>query len=559
METPKKTTEFELQQLVVSALAEQREITAIEKYAQQHENHQLPLQQKYYRDLMPLSQPKQGQQYAFEVDLDRCSGCKACVTACHSLNGLDENETWRSVGQLLGGTEEKPVQQHVTTACHHCAEPACMHGCPVNAYEKDEITGIVKHLDDQCIGCVYCTLKCPYEVPQYDKAAGIVRKCDMCADRLSEGEAPACVQACPTQALAIKVVDKEKILEESQATALVPGAPASDYTLPTTTYKSRQVAPRNMLPSDYHHLNPQHAHPPLIIMLVLTQLSVGAFCVDMLLNTFLNNPVAPYLNPIRSVVALCSGLLALGASVFHLGRPLYAFRVVVGLKKSWLSREVLVFGLFAILAVLYAASFWIGGMEDTHFMLGFGVIMSGMLGVVFSVLVYADCRKELWREFISGFKFFTTVAILGLSTTLITSTVSVLFIDSAGRKEIFLFSIGPLCLGLTVISALKMLWEASIFRYLKDHSYSIFKRAALLMVGKLNRVTLLRFLTGGLGGLLLPLLVYYASHNIDPNSSDTVLLIGLSIVTFSLTLIGEFCERYLFFTTAVSLKMPGDF
>ena len=182
--------------------------------------------------------------------------------------------------------------------------------------------------------------------------------------------------------------------------------------------------------------------------------------------------------------------------------------------------------------------------------------MSRMLGVVFSVLVYADCRKELWREFISGFKFFTTVAILGLSTTLITSTTSVLFIDSVERKEIFLFPIGPLCIGLTVVSALKMLGEASIFRYLKDHSYSIFKRAALLMVGKLNRVTLLRFLTGG---LLLPLLVYYASHNIDPNSSDMILLIGLSIVTFALTLIGEFCERYLFFTTAVSLKMPGDF
>ena len=65
-----------------------------------------------------------------------------------------------------------------------------MHGCPVNAYEKDEITGIVKHLDDQCIGCVYCTLKCPYEVPQYDKAHGIVRKCDMCADRLSERRSP---------------------------------------------------------------------------------------------------------------------------------------------------------------------------------------------------------------------------------------------------------------------------------------------------------------------------------------------------------------------------------
>ena len=434
-----------------------------------------------------------------------------------------------------------------------------MHGCPVNAYEKDRVTGIVKHLDDQCIGCVYCTLLCPYEVPQYNKARGIVRKCDMCADRLSASEAPACVQACPTRAIAIKIVDKDKVLEESQTTSLVPGAPPSDYTLPTTTYKSSKVAPKNMLPSDYHHLKPQHSHPPLIIMLVLTQLSVGAFCVDMVLNTFLNNSVVPHLNSIRSVVALCSGLIALGASVFHLGRPLYAFRVIVGLKKSWLSREILVFSLFALLASLYAVSFWIDISRENRFLLGLGVTTIGILGVVCSVLVYADCRRELWREFISGFKFFTTVAILGLSTTLVTSTISVLLIDSVGRQEMFQFSIGPLCLGLTVVSALKMLWEASIFRYLKDHSYSILKRTALLMIGNLNRVTLLRFLAGGVGGLLLPPLVYYASQNTGPDSPYIILLIGLSVVTFSLTLIGELCERYLFFTTAVGQKMPGGF
>ena len=248
MPATRKVTEIQLQQLVNSVLAEQQEITVIEKYAQQYMDSQFPLQQKYYRDLIPLSQPKAGEQYAFEVDLDCCSGCKACVTACHSYNGLDEEETWRSVGLLLGGNEDHPVQQHVTTACHHCASPACMHGCPVNAYEKDRVTGIVKHLDDQCIGCVYCTLLCPYEVPQYNKARGIVRKCDMCADRLSASEAPACVQACPTRAIAIKIVDKDKVLEESQTTSLVPGAPPSDYTLPTTTYKSSQVAPKNMLP-----------------------------------------------------------------------------------------------------------------------------------------------------------------------------------------------------------------------------------------------------------------------------------------------------------------------
>ena len=74
-----------------------------------------------------------------------------------------------------------------------------MIACPVNAYEKDPITGIVKHLDDQCFGCQYCTLACPYEVPKYHAGKGIVRKCDMCSSRLEVGEAPAC-GACHTLA-----------------------------------------------------------------------------------------------------------------------------------------------------------------------------------------------------------------------------------------------------------------------------------------------------------------------------------------------------------------------
>ncbi|MEZ6126844.1 MAG: 4Fe-4S dicluster domain-containing protein [Planctomycetaceae bacterium] len=110
------------------------------------------------------------------MDLDRCSGCKACVVACHSLNGLDEKETWRDVGLLIGGTRNQPVMQHVTTACHHCLEPGCMEACPVDAYEKDPVTGIVRHLDDQCFGCQYCTLACPYDVPKYHSGKGIVRK-----------------------------------------------------------------------------------------------------------------------------------------------------------------------------------------------------------------------------------------------------------------------------------------------------------------------------------------------------------------------------------------------
>src|SRR5687768_1596264 len=190
--------------LVDQYLLDQQRLTAVERYAQRHDAGELP-DASAYRDLIPLVAPKAGQQYAFHVDLDECTGCKACVAACHSLNGLDEDEIWRSVGLLHGGTAEHPVQQTVTTACHHCVSPACLAGCPVQAYEKDPLTGIVRHLDDQCIGCQYCVFTCPYEVPRFNAKKGIVRKCDMCAERLAHAEAPACVQACPNGAIGIRV------------------------------------------------------------------------------------------------------------------------------------------------------------------------------------------------------------------------------------------------------------------------------------------------------------------------------------------------------------------
>src|SRR5262245_56205377 len=346
--------------LVQHYLREQQKLTAVERFSQRHEAEALAPGARYYRDLLPLEKPGPGQQLAFEVDLDACSGCKACVTACHHLNGLDddEGETWRSVGLLHGGMPEAPVQQTVSTACHHCVDPACMKGCPVGAYEKDPVTGVVKHLDDQCIGCQYCTLTCPYEVPQYSKKRGIVRKCDMCSERLAVGEPPACVQACPNEAISIGVVDKAQVLEDAQGEAFLPGAPPPTVTVPTTTYKTRRAMPRNVLPADFHRVRSSHQHFPLVVLLVLTQLSVGTFVADLVMAGFGGGPL-DIGRPHRSLLALAMGLLALGASTFHLGRPAYAFRAVLGIRTSWMSREVLAFGLFAGSAMIQAALYWV--------------------------------------------------------------------------------------------------------------------------------------------------------------------------------------------------------
>lgn len=134
--------------LIDRLLAEQKQLqTPVARFSENH--HRQPDLAEHYRSLIPLTKPEVGEQYAFEVSLDRCTGCKACVSACHSLNGLDDHEAWRDTGTLLGGEDLPGWQQTVTTACHHCADPACLNGCPVGAYEKDADTGIVRHLDDQ--------------------------------------------------------------------------------------------------------------------------------------------------------------------------------------------------------------------------------------------------------------------------------------------------------------------------------------------------------------------------------------------------------------------------
>jgi Fe-S-cluster-containing dehydrogenase component/DMSO reductase anchor subunit len=510
-------------------LREQHDLSAVERFARRRD---LPVDTSRYRDVLPASPPGPGQQYAFEVDLDACSGCKACVTACHNLNGLDAGETWRAVGLLHGGSSAAPVQQTVTTACHHCLEPACMIGCPVAAYEKDPITGIVRHLDDQCIGCQYCTFTCPYEVPQYNTARGIVRKCDMCSDRLANDEAPACVQACPTSAISITVVDARQVIEDAQGDAFLPGAPSPGITLPTTVYRTERVLPRNMLPADFYRVAPAHRHAPLVVMLVLTQLSVGAFVVDAIASRFLGDRVLAALRPIHSVVALTVGLAALAASVFHLGRPLYAFRVVVGLRTSWMSREIVAFGLFAAAAIAYAAATVIG-LDSAA--LGWIVAALGVIALACSVLIYHATRRAWWTASITGFKFFATAALLGVATTIV--TLCAVDPGSAGATTLTQIVIAT--------SAVKALFEAAAFVHLRDKRQTPFKRSALLMANDLALWSTARFVAIAIGGIALPI------ANLDRGS------LGLAIASLATLVVGELLERTLFFAASSSPGMPG--
>ncbi len=487
-----------------------------------------PEQAQFYKQLIPLSKPGAGEQYAFKVDLDKCTGCKACVSACHSLNGLGDHETWRDVGTIHGyDLSGASYTQTVTTACHHCADPGCLNGCPVLAYEKDPDTGIVRHLDDQCIGCQYCALKCPYDVPKYSKSLGIVRKCDMCHNRLADGEAPACVQACPTEAISITIVNTEASIASARSGAdFLPAAPEPSYTVPTTQYVTERAVPKNVEAADHYALRPEHAHFPLVFMLVLTQLSVGLYAASLIADS------AQISLQLR-MVGLVSVMIGLAASTSHLGRPLGAWRAFLGLRRSWLSREIVVFGMFAPLAMAYTACAWFDQLPAyVSDLLGGSTVFVGALGVFTSVMIYHDTHRPFWKFPVSALKFFGTSVCLA-------SAAYVLASSWAGNVSAF-----AMCL-MFVASFAKLATEAFMLTSYSDAMMTPERKSAMLMLDPLRLITVARF------ALSLCALFSAGALLVAPS------LVWLATTVFIALFIAELLERTLFFKAVAAPKMPG--
>ncbi len=531
--------------LIDELLEEQGRLTAVERFAQRHEADTIPAQAEYYRDLIPLTKPQPGQQYAFEVDLDKCSGCKACVSACHSLNGLDDGETWRETGLLFSDDWREPFQQTVTTACHHCADPGCLNGCPVLAYDKDPVTGIVRHLDDQCIGCQYCVMKCPYDVPKYSARRGIVRKCDMCSSRLAVGEAPACAQACPSEAIRITIVDQSIILASAGNGQMLLTAPDSNYTLPATCYLSSRKLPANLRAGDHARVTPSCPHLPLVFMLVLSQLSVGTSVATVFIKPAL------WLAPVAAI----SGVLGFAIAPLHLGRPLKAWRAFLGWRKSWFSREVIVFGGYLPLATIAASMLWLAGVHQPTILgrwvillspLKIAVVVVGLAGVGCSAMIYADTHREFWSKTQCFGKFFGTALLLGLATTLAVLSCT----RMADNTAVILSAVL-----LFVVTVVKLAFEHRISFSLVDEETPAptpLNKTARLLTGQLGFVARSRVGCGVVGGLFLPVLLAL-SH-----LSGHGYVAGVAVVALSFCLAGELLERYLFFTAVAPAKMPGN-
>ena len=162
-------------------------------------------------------------------DATKCVGCQSCVYACAAANGVEPDATADSLHytnfDLSSFTKNiiklyKPADgsaySFVKRQCMHCVDPACVSGCPFQALKKNEKNGIVGWDGGKCVGCRYCEIACPYNVPKF-QWSGMnpkIVKCELCKERLAVGKQPACTSACPVGAVIFG--KREDLLKEAK-------------------------------------------------------------------------------------------------------------------------------------------------------------------------------------------------------------------------------------------------------------------------------------------------------------------------------------------------------
>jgi Fe-S-cluster-containing dehydrogenase component/DMSO reductase anchor subunit len=282
----------------------------------------------------------------FIFDINKCVGCEACVVACTIENGMQQPTTWRNIYTSNEAHLPGLPLFHFSLACNHCEQAPCMQSCPANAFSRDAASGAVIHHPEKCIGCKYCTWACPFDAPKYNPISGIVEKCTFCAHRVQENQKPACAQLCPTGALDFSFTDlspdesetsspvKVKVGSRIQSQTLrVSRGPEQDSTL----FLSQSMNTSKSNPQ--RKIKALHEWPLIVFTLLVTALVS-------IKTSFIQLPDAG--NYYLFVLLLFAALM----STLHLGKKQRAWRALLNLKSSWLSREIALFTLFGLLMLI---------------------------------------------------------------------------------------------------------------------------------------------------------------------------------------------------------------
>jgi Fe-S-cluster-containing dehydrogenase component len=143
-------------------------------------------------------------------DSTRCAGCRTCEYECAAAHGLPEPKdevaavrtTDETCNTVVNTFQTSKGEVYVKRQCMHCNQPACGAACLTQAMHKNAL-GPVTWNGDKCMGCRYCMVSCPFDMPkfEYHSANPKIQKCDMCFDKVKAGGKPVCVENCPNDAL----------------------------------------------------------------------------------------------------------------------------------------------------------------------------------------------------------------------------------------------------------------------------------------------------------------------------------------------------------------------
>ncbi|HAE59872.1 MAG TPA: hypothetical protein DCG54_10310 [Anaerolineae bacterium] len=401
--------------------------------------------------------------YAFTFDASACSGCKACQIACKDKNNLPTGVLWRRVFEVSGGSwtniaaedaspgvwQTDVFAYNLSIACNHCVHPKCAGVCPTDAYIVRP-DGVVYIDESKCMGCGYCAWACPYAVPQYNPDLRQMSKCNFCFDNLDAGLPPACVAACPMRVLDFVEVDEGQKIETTSGLppSLVIGlssfanvykplwnTPASEHPFPLPAFSrtqphlaikphagmlnglakvisNREETQTQRTRSSQRKIFENLDEAPLVAFTLLTQMSAGMTVASLFFQPF--DTASPVRAGSSTFNLLTIGvLLGLGGliSFLHLGAKKNAWRALMHLKKSWLSREILMAGLFGVSWLVSCAEHWF--LNADYWLL---VTAPLGIGLVYSMTrVYRLRAAQNWDSWRTDAAFFLSASSLGLT------------------------------------------------------------------------------------------------------------------------------------------------
>jgi len=319
----------------------------------------------------------------FIFDINKCVACHACVVACSVENDLPPPVERRTIHSFNEFNHPDLAVFNLSLACNHCEEASCMETCPAGAYKRDENTGAILLDNSFCIGCSYCTWTCPYDAPKLNLDTGTIDKCTLCNEKVTIGGKPACAQNCPTGALDWDDFNDEDMENDQAGFPLSDNKPAIRF-IPKRHGDKLEIAPLPVsgglsmlsekdLPVPDPKVSLQKEWT-LILFNLMVPLLTGM--ISGMLTGLL------YMKWWLYIILAAGGLLL---STMHLERKARAVYAIRNFRSSWLSREILFYGIFFFMSVAYVVLelefIWIG-----FFAVLFGLFCAFSMDKVYSII-----------------------------------------------------------------------------------------------------------------------------------------------------------------------------